>query len=152
MNCEIFITDCRLIGKPGHELCSSWGKYLPLLWNCQHFAIFLTQIAVDTEVSARMMCHLLIKRARALDRIRKARNAGLLGFAVASSTVPVVGGVLGLTGFVAHSAYTHADSIKDSGIITKVSELFTTYDELMKMKLIYINSPLKLFDTTQTVP
>ncbi|KAI8948175.1 hypothetical protein F4801DRAFT_558132 [Xylaria longipes] len=76
------------------RLLRMWGKYRPLVWNCQHFAMFLAQIVVRSSDCASKIRHLLSMRSDWLSSVRSEWHEAL---AVASSVVGYYAAIVGLT-------------------------------------------------------
>ncbi|KAE9565939.1 hypothetical protein CGMCC3_g17887 [Colletotrichum fructicola] len=107
------------IAQRGFEMCTAWGKYLRILWNCQHFAVFLTQITIDTDMSAKKMCRILYRRNEAVDNVRRTRHAGLGVMMGVSGLIPVVGPLLGFGSWATAGIYMITDESKDNIIRNK---------------------------------
>jgi len=127
------VLSIRLTGEQALEMCSGWGQYLPILWNCQHFAVLLTQMAVDTDMSARVTSYLFEKRSAAVQNVRGARNIGLAAIAASGSFVPVVGPLVALGSAATAGVYQYTDALKDNAITAKLWGFVDRYDELQKM-------------------
>ncbi|KAI1747632.1 hypothetical protein F4782DRAFT_419124 [Xylaria castorea] len=99
-----------------------WGKYRPLVWNCQHFAIVLARLVVDSPNCTSKIRLLLSMRSSWL---RSVRSNWLENLMVAYNTVtyiPVVGSIV--------VSYLAADGVGDGKVRDTWQQLASFFPEL----------------------
>ncbi|UKZ46100.1 hypothetical protein TrVGV298_000298 [Trichoderma virens] len=113
-----------------HFLVHNWGTYRPILWNCQHFAVFIAQITVATEESASIISRIMSSRREFVFNKRIQRHVGCMVGLGASTFVPVVGPALAL-GFWATARIRMAtDYVKDTQIASQWKTFVGKCEEL----------------------
>ncbi len=113
------------------ELLDQWGTYRPLLWNCQEFAVFMAQMAINTEESARTLRQLQRKRWESLLKLGERKYKGMGIALVLSSFVPVLSSFF-FFWFGAQGSFV-SDAIKGGDIFIKTLELAGRYIELHQL-------------------
>lgn len=125
-------------------MCRSWGTYSPLDWNCQHFAVLLAQIAIDTDESARVMCRILRRRSITLAGIQSQVRM-LVGslFSVAGAfqwAYHSVEAALSVVFYMSREAYL-AEALTHAGMV----RILERFDEVHKMFQTRGNGPRLYF-------
>jgi hypothetical protein len=115
-------------------LSRNWGEYLPILWNCQHFAALLAQIVVDTHESASVVRQLLGSHFNKETVVRVARHftcsVAMAGFGLISGGL---GSLLALAAWGTAGGYMATDAMKDSMIQRKFMDLAKNFPQLQKL-------------------
>lgn len=111
-------------------LIDLWGKYLPFLWNCQHLAMMLSRIVVNSPDCTATIKQLLWIRSEWEESVAVTRHGGFLTALAASAFIPIVGPAVTFGGWLAAGAYMVTDGMKEDNVREKWRELTRRYPQL----------------------
>lgn len=118
----------------GLQISSKWRKYLPLQWNCQHFALFLAQMSVNTPESNDCVQSILNLRRSQLDSILSKADWGGFAFVTASCLIPVIGGAVG-AGMAVGLIFSHRNTFSNLETVQRAYiELESSFEELRRLR------------------
>ncbi|KFA78216.1 hypothetical protein S40288_10609 [Stachybotrys chartarum IBT 40288] len=132
-NTESMVFDCKRV------LLEMWDQYLPILWNCQHLALMLAQIAVSSQRCTAIICALLSMRSEWVSQVRVGRHCGFIFGSGAMTLIPVVGPAASFGVWLVAGAYMVTDGMKDEKIRERWRKLARRYPQLQEV------SPLIMF-------
>ncbi|RTE78920.1 hypothetical protein BHE90_006600 [Fusarium euwallaceae] len=129
----VTLRDDHWIFERGLRMSELWGTYRPLLWNCQHFAAFLAQMAIDTNDSAELIRTLLEMRQSRLSDIQHTREVACTK-GMNDTFYRIVGPAAAVASSVIVGIWVLADLWKTNVIDKTYRELVDTYKELERLK------------------
>ncbi|KAL7934102.1 hypothetical protein V8C35DRAFT_303204 [Trichoderma chlorosporum] len=123
------------ISERARYLITNWGTYRPVLWNCQHFSVFMAQITVSTNELPLVINRIMAARAKFVFGIRGSGHMGCGAGVVASSFVPVVGPALALGFWAAAGIRMVADWMKRRDIFSIWTQFREKFKELRQIRM-----------------
>lgn len=114
-------------------MVSNWGTYYPVLWNCQHFSLFIAQLAIGTHEFSDLATRILNTRNEFVWDVVIKRNIACMAVSAAGKVIPVVGVTVGRIASVVAGGYMLTDVTKWKAIGSKWAEFRDRYHELQRI-------------------